>query len=548
MVCKGKFGGKTVTGIKLHFSKRYITLAPVATVVGVAFKLFDPDNLLGKNKDIGITCALIPRDTKGITIGPRHDPLGVPFQNGPIEGKDVFIPLDYIIGGPDYAGQGWRMLMEQLSAGRGISLPSLAVSAAQLSARAIGAYGNVREQFGLPIGKMEGVQEPAARIAAHAYFMDSMRRLACGTVDAGEKPSVLSAISKAYMTEGMRRTLNDAMDVHGGAGICRGPKNIFAGAYQSIPIGITVEGANILSRSMIIFGQGAVRCHPYMQNMLFGLTDNKPETFDRAFFGLLGNFSKNISRSFVYGLTGGSFINPPKKAGQHAKTYKRLTHLSSNFALLTDIALLSLGGDLKRKEGLSGRFADAVSWLMICSATLKRFKDDGEPAAQKPLLDWTMAHGMKQVEEAMHAICRNHPNRFVGLLAHALVFPTGRRFEWPTDKLTHKVARSLFNPTSQVRTMLTQAVHVPGEKVEGLGVLEAAYSAVVEAQPIRKKVEKARRDGQIEKTDVPTMAKKAKQAGAISDKELKQILAAEDLRDKAVQVDSFAATTYKKLR
>lgn len=548
VVCKGKFNGKTVTGIKLNFSKRYITLAPIATVLGVAFKLYDPDNLLGKKKDIGITAALIPRDTKGITIGQRHDPLGVPFMNGPIQGKDVFIPLDYVIGGPDYVGQGWRMLMEQLSAGRGISLPSLSVSAAQLSARAIGAYGNVREQFGIPIGKMEGVQEPAARIAAHAYFMDSMRKFACGAVDAGEKPSVLSAISKAYMTEGMRRALNDAMDVHGGAGICKGPKNIFAAAYQSIPIGITVEGANILSRSMIIFGQGAVRCHPYMQNMLFGLTDNKPATFDKAFFGLLGNFAKNISRSFIYGLTGGSFITPPKKAGQHVKTYKRLTHLSTNFALLSDIALLSLGGDLKRKEGLSGRFADALSWLMICSATLKRFIDEGETEAQKPLLDWTMAHGMKQVEEALHGICRNHPNRLVGVLAHALVFPTGRRFEWPTDKLTHKVARDLFNPTSQVRHMLTEQVHVPGEKVEGLGVLEAAYAALVEAQPIRKKVEKARRDGQIEKSDVPTMAEKAKEAGAITAKELKQLLAAEDLRDKAVQVDSWAAATYKKQR
>ena len=548
IVCKGTFNGKKVTGIKLNFSKRYITLAPIATVLGVAFKLYDPDNLLGKKKDIGITCALIPRETKGVTIGQRHDPMGVPFQNGPIQGKDVFIPLDYIIGGPDFVGQGWRMLMEQLSAGRGISLPSLSVSAAQTAARGIGAYGVVREQFGLPIGKMEGVQEPAARVATHAYFMDSMRRFACGAVDAGEKPSVLSAISKAYMTDSMRSAVNDAMDIQGGAGICRGPQNIYAAPYQSVPIGITVEGANILSRSMIIFGQGAIRCHPYMQKMMIGLTDNKPEVFDRAFFGLLNNFSKNISRSFIYGLTGGSFITPPRKAGQHLKTYKRLTHLSTNFALLADIALLSLGGDLKRKESLSGRFSDALSWLMICSATLKRFIDDGEPAAQKPLLDWTMAYGFKQIEEALHGIVRNHPSRFMGLLAHALIFPTGRRFEWPSDKLTHEIARNLFNPTSQMRNMITSNVYVPTENIPGLGELEAAYNAIVDAQPIRKKIDKARSTGQIEKTDVPTMAKKAKEVGVITDKELKKILVAEDLRDKAVQVDSFAASTYKKMR
>ncbi len=547
-VCKGKFEGKEVVGIKLNFNKRYITLAPIATVLGMAFKLYDPDKLLGDKEDLGITCALIPRETKGVTIGNRHDPMGLPFMNGPIQGEDVFIPMDWIIGGAEYAGKGWMMLMEQLAAGRGISLPSLSVSAVEVGVRAIGAYGNVREQFGIPISRMEGVRETAASIAGHAYFMDAVRRMTCAAVDMGERPSVATAIAKAYLTEGMRKSVNDAMDIQGGAAICRGPKNIFARGYDGIPIGITVEGSNTLTRSMIIFGQGAVRCHPYMQNMVRGLTDNDVAMFDAAMSGFTNHMAKNTVRSFVYGITGGMFITPPKGSKKQAKAYKRLTHLSTNFALLADMALISMGGSLKQKEHISGRFADALSWMFICASALKRFHDDGHKAAHKPLLDWTLAYGMKHIEEALHGITRNMPSRVVGLTAHALIFPFGRRYELPCDKLVSKIADSLFDPESSVRDDLTGEIFIPSANEPSLGMLEAAFKAVTAAAPIRKKVDKARRHGKIVKADVPTMANKAKELGLIDDKELKQILAAEAARDSAVQVDNFDYKAYSNMR
>lgn len=553
IVEEGNFEGKKTLGIRLNFNKRYITLAPIATVMGLAFKLYDPEKKIdGETQDWGITCALIPTSHKGITIGQRHDPMGVPFMNGPIHGKEVFIPLDWIIGGKDYAGQGWKMLMEQLSAGRGISLPSLSVSGTELAARTIGAYGNVREQFGISIGQMEGVREPAARIAAHAYFMNAVRRMTCAAVDAGEKPSVASAIAKAYLTEGMRACVNDAMDIQGGAAICRGPKNIFARGYDAIPVGITVEGSNTLTRSMIIFGQGAIRCHKHMQNLVISLTENDVKKFDTALFGWLNDMAKHKVRSFFYGLSGGVFITPPKglkKAEKkYAADYKRLTHLSTNFAFLADVALLTLGGGLKSKEHLSGRFADALSWQFICASALKRFRDDGCPKAHEPLLEWTLQHGIKQIEEALHGIVRNFPNRAVGLAAHAVVFPTGRRFEWPSDKLTAKVATALFDPTSTVRDDLTTEIFVPSANEPSLGMLEAAYKAITEAAEARKKVDRARRKGLIQKGTVIAMAEQAFAAKILTKAEFKKIEQAESLRDQAVQVDYFDPKTYKNMR
>lgn len=552
IVEEGTYKGKKTLGIRISFNKRYITLAPIATVMGLAFKMYDPQKLLGGEEEYGITCALIPTDHKGVKIGNRHDPMGVPFMNGPIQGEDVFIPIDWIIGGKEYAGQGWKMLMEQLSAGRGISLPSLSVSGTQLAARTIGAYGTVREQFGIAIGKMEGVREPAARIAAHAYFMDATRHLACAAVDAGEKPSVISAISKAYMTEGMRACVNDAMDIQGGAAICRGPKNIFARGYDAIPVGITVEGSNTLTRSMIIFGQGAIRCHKHMQNLVESLADNDVKKFDLALFGWMNDMAKHKVRSFFYGVTGGAFITPPqglpKKGKKYANDYKRLTHFSTNFAFLADVALLSLGGGLKAKQHLSGRYADALSWMLICSATLKRHHDNGYPKEHEPLVRWTLEHGYKEIEDAFDGITRNFPNRAIGAASTMIMCRLWNKSEGPNDKLTAKVASALFNEDDKVREAITQTVFVPSANDPSLGMLEAAYKAIIDAADVRKKIERARRKGTIEKSAVLVMAKQALDAKVITKAEYNKIEKAETLRDQAVQVDNFEPKAYKGMR
>ncbi|MCH2327700.1 MAG: acyl-CoA dehydrogenase, partial [Rhodospirillales bacterium] len=360
VVCRGTYKGKEVLGIRLNWNKRYITLAPVATVIGLAFRLFDPEGLLGREEDIGITCALIPRDVPGIKIGDRHDPMGVPFQNGPITGTDVFVPVDFVIGGQDGVGQGWKMLMDSLAAGRSISLPSLSVAAVELAARATGAYATVREQFNTPIGKFEGIEEPLARIGGYTYFMNAARMLTCGAVDAGEKPAVLSAIVKAYLTEGMRGILNDAFDIRAGAAICRGQKNILGRGFIGVPVAITVEGANILTRSLIVFGQGSVRCHPFVQDEMQAIDTNDLARFDRALFGHLGFVFQNSVRALFLALTGGALTDVPEN-GVDARYFKRLTRYSAAFALVTDIALATLGGALKRREKISGRLADALA-------------------------------------------------------------------------------------------------------------------------------------------------------------------------------------------
>ncbi len=548
VVCKDMWNGEKVLGIRITFNKRYITLAPVATVIGLAFRLYDPDGLIGDTEDIGITCALLPRDTPGMIIGQRHDPMGVPFQNGPLQGENVFVPMDFVIGGQDQVGNGWRMLMETLAAGRGISLPSLSVGAAQLACRATSAYGQVREQFGLPIAKFEGVAAPMASIAGHAYFMDAVRTLGASAVDQGERPSVASAIAKAYLTEGMRLCLNDAMDIHAGSAIIRGPKNIFSRPYISIPIGITVEGANILTRSLIVFGQGAMRCHPFAHAEIEALANRDAKAFDKALFGHINHVVRNGVRSFITGLTGGLFLDAPLGTGRDGRYYRRLARLSAVFAFVADIGMMTLGGALKRKEHLSGRYADAFAWLFLSSCTLKRFYDEGSPNAHRPLLNWVMIKAMYEIETALIGVLANLPNRFIASMAELIAFPLGAKHAPLTDRHINEVANTLTDHMLDVRETLSNTVFIPSADEPGLGELESTLEKLEAALPARTKLDQARREGKIDKDSTTNMVKAAQDAGILSEEEAKRVLDAETARDTVIQVDSFDAETFKTLK
>ncbi len=546
IVCTGLLDGKEITGIRLTFNKRYITLAPVASIVGLAFRLYDPDKLLGGDEDLGITCALIPRDTPGVVIGNRHDPMGVPFQNGPVSGDGVFVPIDCIIGGVDGAGNGWRMLMESLAAGRCISLPSQSLGAAELAARSTSAYAVVREQFGLPIGKFEGVREPLSRIAGHAYFMNAARRLAFGAVDAGEKPSVISAIVKAYLTEGSRACISDAMDIHAGAAICRGPANIFSSPYNAIPVGITVEGANILTRSLIVFGQGAMRCHPFVLAEMEAIKDGDVKAFDAAFFGHVAHIFKTAARALLLGLSGGRLAASPV-SGFEARHYQDIARFSTAVALISDIALGTLGRALKRKEYLSGRLSDAFAWMFLATATLKHFHDQGRPVNQRALLDWTCTHALKEVEDALLGVLANLPNRFAAGVGKLLSFPLGATRAALTDRQIDAVAEAVTTDMD-LRDALTAHIFAAGPNDPGLGKLDHAFAKIRATAPVRAKLDQARRDGRLAKDSVAAMAIAAAAEGILSETEHVQIEEAERLRDDVIQVSDFDPVAYGEMR
>jgi len=494
VVCKGMHEGKEVLGLRLNWEKRYITLAPVATVLGLAFKAYDPDGLLGDQENLGITCALIPTTTPGVEIGNRHNPLNSAFQNGPNWGKDVFIPMDWIIGGQDQIGKGWRMLVECLSVGRGISLPALGSGAGKFASYMTGAYAAIRKQFNVPIGKFEGVEEALTRIGGLSYMMESGRRLTASAIDHGEKPSVVTAILKYHNTEGMRQVINDAMDVHGGRGICIGPSNYLARAYQSIPISITVEGANILTRSLIIFGQGAMRCHPHLiEEVTAASLDNKEEglqRFDQALFKHLGYAVCNGARSFLYGLTR-SRLAPSPIQGPTRGYFKRLARMSASYAFVSDFAMLFLGGGLKRKEKLSGRFADALSYMYLSSAVLKRFEDTGRPAEDLPFVEWSTKYCLYNVQRALDEILRNFPSKVVGLILRLIVFPTGKSLRYPNDEVGHEVAKRMIVP-SETRDRLTEGVYKTTDPSDPIGCVQHAFHAVIAANEAEKKLKKAR--------------------------------------------------------
>ncbi|AMG05190.1 acyl-CoA dehydrogenase FadE [Vibrio mimicus] len=492
VVCKGQWEGKEVLGMRLTWNKRYITLAPVATVLGLAFKLRDPEGLLGEKEDLGITCALIPTHLKGVEIGNRHFPLNVPFQNGPTRAKELFVPLDFIIGGPKMAGQGWRMLVECLSVGRGITLPSNSTGGIKSAALATGAYARIRRQFKQPIGQMEGIEEPLARLAGNAYVMDAASNLTVAGIDLGEKPSVISAIVKYHCTHRGQRSIIDAMDIVGGKGICLGPANFLARGYQGAPIAITVEGANILTRSMIIFGQGAIRCHPYVLKEMeaaYSPNSDAVEKFDMALAGHVGFVLSNLVRSLWLGLTDGYGSQAPTRDATK-RYYQQLNRYSANLALLADVSMAVLGGSLKRKERLSARLGDILSQLYLSSATLKRFENDGRPVEDLPLVHWGLQDSLRQTEIAIDEFLANFPNRFIGRALRLILMPFGRVRKAPSDKLDSKLAEILQTP-SATRSRIGRNQYLTPSDHNPAGKVEQALTVILQAEPLFDKVCKA---------------------------------------------------------
>lgn len=540
VVCKGQWEGKEVLGMRLTWNKRYITLAPVATVLGLAFKLRDPEGLLGDKEDLGITCALIPTHLKGVEIGNRHFPLNVPFQNGPTRAKDLFVPLDFIIGGPKMAGQGWRMLVECLSVGRGITLPSNSTGGIKSAALATGAYARIRRQFKQPIGQMEGIEEPLARLAGNAYVMDAASNLTVAGIDLGEKPSVISAIVKYHCTHRGQRSIIDAMDIVGGKGICLGPANFLARGYQGAPIAITVEGANILTRSMIIFGQGAIRCHPYVlkeMDAAYSPNSDAVEKFDMALAGHVGFVLSNLVRSLWLGLTDGYGSQAPTRDATK-RYYQQLNRYSANLALLADVSMAVLGGSLKRKERLSARLGDILSQLYLSSATLKRFENDGRPVEDLPLVHWGLQDSLRQTEIAIDEFLANFPNRFIGRALRLIIMPFGRVRKAPSDKLDSKLAEILQTP-SATRSRIGRNQYLTPSDHNPAGKVEQALTVILQAEPLFDKVCKALNQRRPF-TGLDEVAKLGLEAKVLTIQEAALLSEAEAHRLYTINVDDFA--------
>ncbi|MCC8971962.1 acyl-CoA dehydrogenase [Bradyrhizobium brasilense] len=531
IICKGNFEGREVLGLRLNWHKRYITLGPVATLLGLAFKAYDPDHLVGSEEELGITVALIPTHLPGVSIGHRHLPAMQVFQNGPNWGKDVFIPLDYIIGGEARLGQGWKMLMTALAAGRGISLPSLSAAGAAYAARTTGAYARIREQFGISISKFEGIEEPLARIAGTAYLLDAARRLTCAALNEGHHPAVISAIMKLHATERMRIAIDDAMDIHGGKAVIDGPQNYLGGLYRSVPVGITVEGANILTRNLIVFGQGAIRAHPYLLLEMNALSETDRDkgltAFDTAFWKHIGHSFATMFRAWGRSWSFGMFA-PAPDAGDATEFYRQLSRYSSAFALCADMALLTLGGALKRKEMLSARFGDILSELYLLSAALKRWQDEGRQKEDLPALEWCMASGFKTIENRFAEIFANLPNRPVAWLLKFLIQPFGARVTGPSDRVVQQCAQLVLSP-SAARDRLTPDLAFV-EDDGGIARLEKAFRLVTEAEDAAKQLRAARLHDW----------KEAVKKGVITEADGEKLAAAHEAVAKVIEVDDFA--------
>ncbi|MEN8176243.1 MAG: acyl-CoA dehydrogenase, partial [Pseudomonadota bacterium] len=541
VVCHGQWKGKRILGIRLNWDKRYITLGPVATLIGLAFRLKDPDGLLGNRRDLGITVALVPRDLPGVDNGPRHVTLDIPFQNGPTRGHNVFVPLTQVIGEREGIGHGWRMLMESLAEGRGISLPALSVGAGKSASRYTGAYARVRRQFNMAIGHFEGIEEALARIAGFTYQMDAARSLTLAALDCGHKPSVLSAIVKYHLTERYRRVINDAMDIQAGSGICLGPANLIGRAYQAIPIAVTVEGANILTRSLIIFGQGAIRCHPWVLKE-FNAVNESDRTrglndFDAALVGHVGYLAGNLARSLWLGLTRGRGSRAPV-GGATQRYFQHLNWMSAAFALCGDVAMMTLGGSLKRREHLSARLGDVLSQLYLSSAVLKRYHDQGSPPSDLPLLDWAMQDSLYRIQERLRALFRNLPFAPLGWLLNRMVFPTGNPYAAPDDASVKAAARVLLAP-SPARDRLTEGVFVSRDPGEAVGRLELALEQAVALESVEKTLMQARHARQIRGYDLLSLAADAHDKGLIETKAFHALNQLENLRDQVIAVDTF---------
>ena len=538
VVCRGMHEGREVLGLRLNWDKRYITLAPVATLLGLAFRVSDPDGLLGATKDLGITCALVPTDTPGVEIGTRHMPVGAVFMNGPTRGKDVFIPLDWVIGGRERIGQGWRMLMQSLAAGRSISLPATGVAGGKMAALMSGAYARIRKQFDLPIAEFEGVEEPLARIGGRTYRMDAGRLLTLVALDQGERPGVISAILKYQLTEGSRQCINDAMDIHGGKGIITGPRNYLAHGYQALPISITVEGANILTRSLIIFGQGALRAHPWLLKEMDAARDPRPtarRAFDRAIFGHLGYLISNAVRAWMLGMTGALITRSPV-GGPTARYFRQMKRMCAAFCLTSDLVLLLLGGRFKFKEMLSGRLADALIHLYLGSAVLKRFEDDGRPEDDLPLVTWAMDDSLHCIQESLRGVLANLPIPGIGGLARWLIFPLGEPYPAPSDRTCKNIAQ-LLTTENPSRDRLVAGVYLSDED-DASGQVHAAFHLVLMAAKAESAVRNALKET-VTFENYQRLVQKAVESGVITEEQATTVRMAQEAARAVIEVDEF---------
>ncbi|WP_085590123.1 MULTISPECIES: acyl-CoA dehydrogenase [unclassified Pseudomonas] len=543
VVCKGQWNGEEVIGLRLNWEKRYITLGPVATLLGLAFKAYDPDHLLGEQEELGISLALIPTDTPGVEIGKRHLPLGAAFMNGPNSGKDVFVPLDFLIGGQAMLGKGWMMLMNCLSVGRSISLPAVGTGAAKYTSLVTGQYANIREQFNVPLAAFEGIQESLARIGGNAWLMDSARLLTAKAVDLGEKPSVLSAILKYHLTERGRECIQHAMDVHGGKAIIMGPNNYLGRNWQGAPIFITVEGANILSRNLMIFGQGAIRCHPFvLKEMALAGREDRDQAlreFDDLLMKHIMFAASNAASTLVLNLGLGRLESIPGDALSQSY-FRALNRQAAAFALLADLSMMLLGGALKRRERLSARLGDVLSYLYLSSAALKRYHDLGSPEHMQPLLRWAMEESLGQAEKALDRLLDNFPNRFVGCALRVLVFPFGRRHTGPSDELDAEVAaligRGRGDPALEE---LLAGCFRPQADGDPVATLQRAYDLLDEAAPLHKALHQAIKEGKVRPAPGQSLIDAAVDAGVLQPGEEQRLHAAEQARRAVIDVDAF---------
>jgi acyl-CoA dehydrogenase len=538
VVCRGDYRGKEVLGLRLNWNKRYITLAPVATLLGLAFKAYDPDGLLGGKEELGITCALIPTDTAGVDIGRRHFPTGAVFMNGPTRGSDVFVPMDWVIGGQERIGQGWRMLMQCLAAGRAISLPALGVAGGKMSALMSGAYARIRRQFNMPIGHFEGVEEPLARIGGRSYRMDAARLLTLVALDQGHRPAVLTAIVKYQLTEGNRVCINDAMDIHGGKAIVTGPSNYLAHGYQAIPISITVEGANILTRSLIIFGQGAIRAHPWLLKEMRAVGNpgvDGRKAFDKALFAHFGLAISNLVRSFMLGLSGGLATRAPVN-GPLASYFRHTTRLCAAFSFTADLVLVTFGSKFKFREKLSGRLADALIQLYLASAVLKRFEDDGRPREDLPLARWAMEDSLYAVQESLRGVFHNFPLPGVGRLVKWLLFPLGMSYRPPADRTGKAIARLLMSENDS-RDRLVAGVYI-SDGDDACGKVHHAFHLVLVSANAENAVRNALKEP-VTYENYRQLVQRAVESGVISEEQAAQVRLAQEASRAVVEVDDF---------
>lgn len=543
IVCKGEYQGEVVTGIRLSWDKRYITLAPIATLIGLAFKLQDPDGLLSDVKDVGITLALIPANHPGVIAGTRHNPLGLAFMNGPVRGENVFIPIDWIIGGKTNAGKGWHMLMECLSIGRGISLPALSTALGQLCYRTTGAYSAVRRQFRVPIGQFEGIEAALARIAGFTYLLEANRLMTAGAVSRNIRIAIASAIAKYHMTEINRIVVNDAMDIHAGRGIQLGPSNYLGLAYQALPVSITVEGANILTRNLIIFGQGAIRCHPYILKEMIAANDPQADrgllVFDNLLYSHIGYFMSNVVRSFAYSFSGSWLAFSFRVPYRLSRYHRQLTRMSSALAVLSDVAMILLGGSLKRRERLSARLGDVLSHLYLASSVLKYFKDEDCQSSDLLYVNWTVSYCLAQMQTAIEGVLANFPNRLVASLLRALLFPFGRPFKMPSDVLDHQLAQHM-QTSSGLRDRLTQYCFIGEKNDDPIKIMEQAFQQWHKVKSLDSKLQRAISEGHLTREiNYQTQLTNAVATGILTQAEADELHAYEKIRVEAIKVDEF---------